>query len=254
MTIQNYFEFESSVVQEAVRDLIGISRGDEASASLRRMLSRRLSNVLSSARLYLETLSDHSKGIFNANPTSIAKINDEVRSQYDRSPHYRLAEALRNYAQHAALPVHGLFGPSSDEKIRLSFATEPFVDPDELREDGRFKKSVLNELPVDGDVVKLKPVLRSYIESLGSIQTVFRAESHPVLTAAFEVFDAARDRYGEAFPHEGGYFSLGAAPMNDQEGFEGEVVYIEAEMQRLLNYFKSSKPSMKRLGDRRIEF
>jgi len=184
---------------------------------------------------------------------SVAKIDGEVRAQYDGSPHYRLAEALRNYAQHYALPVHGLFGPASDENIRLSFATEPFVDPDELREDGKFKKSVLSELPVDGDVVKLKPVLRSYIEALGSIQKVFRTEADPVLVAAFEVFEAARERHGEAYPNESARF-LGAAPMNDQEGFEGEIIYIEAEMRRLLNYFKASKPSMDRLSDRRIDF
>ncbi|MHB8272219.1 hypothetical protein, partial [Bradyrhizobium sp.] len=178
VTIQNYLEFETSIIEEAVHDLIRTKRNAVESKRLRQMLARRLSNVLSSARLYVETLKHHSKQILASDSVSLDRIEKTRREQYDKSLDYRLIEALRNYAQHHALPVHGLIMPARQDGRDLRYhSIEPYVDPDLLREDSNFKAQVLKELPEDGDVVNLKPVLRSYIESLGVIQEVFREET-----------------------------------------------------------------------------
>ena len=210
MTIQNYLEFETSILQEAVRELIDPSHR-EGAGQLRRLLARRLSNVLSSARLYLDTLKQHSKQVLANDRARLERIEAAPSAQYDSCLEYRIAEALRNYAQHRALPVHGLIGLSSDilHSSQREFFVEPYLDPDELREDGYFKAQVLKELPSDGDVVKLKPILSAYIEALGQIQGVFRSETRQELEKGAQVFEAARNRFGERYPYETTHF-LGA--------------------------------------------
>jgi hypothetical protein len=253
VTIQNYLEFETTVVQEAVRELVDPgpkSRFDQ----LRRLLARRLSNVLSSARLYLDTLKHHSKEILASDPMRLGRIEAAPRAQYDNCLEYRIAEALRNYAQHRALPVHGLIGPSL-ETVRSSqedFFVEPYLDPDELRQDGYFKAQVLKEMPSDGEVVKLKPILRAYIDALCQIQDVFRSEIRQELETSYQVFDAARERFSARYPLETTRF-LGAL-VEEEGGVWRDVVYVDAQLVKLARYFQSDHPSMENLRNRRIQY
>jgi hypothetical protein len=253
VTIQNYLEFETSIVHEAVRELIDPGPR-ERFGQLRRLLARRLSNVLSSARLYLETLKYHSKEVLAGDPVRLERIEAAPRAQYDGCPEYRIAEALRNYAQHRALPVHGLIGPATDvvRSNQRDFSVEPYLDPDELRKDGAFKAQVLKELPSDGKVVRLKPILRAYVDALCQIHAVFRTETRPELELASELLDKARDRFGERYPHEHTHF-LGAL-VEDENGMWGDVVYVDAQLLRLTQYLQSDRPSMENLRYRRIEY
>ncbi|WFU80109.1 hypothetical protein QA645_37370 [Bradyrhizobium sp. CIAT3101] len=253
VTIQNYLEFETSIVQEAVRELIDPGPRERFD-QLRRLLARRLSNVLSSARLYLDTLKHHSREILADDPMRLERVEAAPSSQYDSCREYRVAEALRNYAQHRALPVHGLIGPATDVvlSMRRDFFVEPYVDPDELRKDGYFKAQVLEELPSDGEVVKLKPILRAYIDAICQIHDAFRRETRSKLEMAAEFLEAARDRFGERYPSEHTHF-LGAL-IEDESGMCSDVVYIDAQLLKLVRYLHSDRPSMENLRHRRIEY
>lgn len=251
VTIQNYLEFETSIAQEAVRELIDPGprgRFDQ----LRRLFARRLSNVLSSARLYLDTLKHHSREVLASDPARLGRIEAAPRAQYDGCLEYRIAEALRNYAQHRALPVHGLIGPSTEitRSTQRDFFVEPYLDPDELRQDGYFKVQVLKELPGDGGIVKLKPILRAYVDALCQIQNVFRHETREGLIRCCQLLDAARERFGEQYPLETTKF-LGAVVDGD---VWGDVVFIDAQLVKLTQYLQSDHPSMENLRHRRIEY
>jgi len=254
VTIQNYLEFETSIIEEAVHDLVRARRSTVESKRSRQLLGRRLSNVLSSARLYVETLKHHSKEILTSDPIAFDRIEEAQREQYDKSLDYRLIEALRNYAQHHALPVHGLIGPASqDDRNLMNHGIVPYVDPDLLREDNNFKAQVLKELPIDGDVVTLKPVLRSYIESLGAIQKVFREQTETSLVAAFRCMLSARQRFVDRFPNEG-TFALAAASIDEHDNYIGEISYIDAALKELQEYFGSEMVSMENFRHRRVEY
>jgi hypothetical protein len=131
--------------------------------------------------VYIWSLKHHSKEVLESDSARLGRIEAAPRAQYDSCLEYRIAEALRNYSQHRALPVHGLIGPSTEvaRSSQRDFFVEPYLDPDELRQDGYFKAQVLKELPNDGEVVKLKPILRAYIDALCQIQDVFRNETRP---------------------------------------------------------------------------
>ncbi|MGX4806945.1 hypothetical protein [Bradyrhizobium guangdongense] len=251
VTIQNYLEFETSVVQEAVRELIDPGPRERFD-QLRRLLARRLSNVLSSARLYLDTLKHHSREVLADDPVRLERIEKAPSEQYDSCPEYRIAEALRNYAQHRALPVHGLIGPDVARANQRDFFVEPYLDPDELRKDGYFKAQVLRELPNDGAVVKLKPILRAYIDALCQVHDAFRSETRPRLEKAAELLEAARDRFGDQYPFEHTHF-LGAL-IEDEDGSWRDVVYIDAQLLKLVRYLQADRPSMENLRYRRVEY
>jgi hypothetical protein len=252
VTIQNYLEFETSVVNEAVRELIDPGPRERFDR-LRRLLARRLSNVLSSARLYLDTLKYHSKEVLADSSARLERVQAAPGVQYDACSEYRIAEALRNYAQHRSLPVHGLIGPATDvvRSSQRDFFVEPYLDPDELRKDGYFKAQVLKELPSDGEVVKLKPILRAYVDALCQIHIVFRTETRAELEVAYELLDKARDRFGERYPLEHTHF-LGA--LVEENAVWQDVVYIDVQLLRLAKYLGSDRPSMENLRYRRIEY
>lgn len=256
VTIQNYIEFETSIAQESVRDLVEFKRSKPESHRLRRLLARRLSNILSSARLYVETITHHSKIVVASESGGLAKIHQIIRDQYDTSADYRLVEALRNYAQHHALPVHGLMMPfQQPDKELLEYSIDPFIDPDKLRSDGAFKAQVLNELPDDGDVVNLKPVLRSYVESLGAIQSVFRTEVESRLIEIFNLFLSAETAYSNGIP-DGGPTQFLAAASKDDEGCFGsdEIIYVASSRQEILEYWGNEFSSLRNLRNRSVRY
>src|SRR4051812_12437735 len=61
VTMQNYREFEDSILQGALQRLLGYKLRPGEYLEVERLLARRLSNVLSSAHLYVNTLCHHAK-------------------------------------------------------------------------------------------------------------------------------------------------------------------------------------------------
>lgn len=67
--------------------------------------SKHLLSLLSSARLYIDTIESH-VGLTADDLDGARKIKAKKSELYDSSFGYRFMEALRNYSQHHALPVH----------------------------------------------------------------------------------------------------------------------------------------------------
>jgi hypothetical protein len=135
----------------------------------------------------------------------------------------------------------------------LEYMIEPYLDPDLLREDGNFKAQVLKEFPEDGDVVNLKPVLRSYVESLGAIQDVFRREIEPQLVKAYHILESAYTKFVDRFSGAR-IFALAAISMDQNNKYVGEVIYVESTRQRLLDYFGAEEKSMDNFRHRFIKY
>lgn len=252
VTVQNYLEFETSILCEAARDLIGTQRGAEEHERLRRLFARRVLNVLSSARLYLDSLAHHAAQILSDDPGRLAKVETARRAQYDSSSEYRLAESLRNYAQHRALAVHGLIGKSTQPETDVfEYCIQPYLDPEELHMDRKFNLRVLEELLPSGRVVELKPVMRGYIEGLGRIHAVFRAETRSQLEAGVRTLYLAEKKFRSAFPMAPLAF-LGA--LREENGIWDDVVYIHVTLKKLQSYLEMEMPRMEQFRLRRVRY
>lgn len=250
--IQNYLEFEFSILEETTRELLEPSRTAVENQRVRRLFARRLSNVLSSARLYLDTLDHHSKQIVTDDPIGLDRIQKAPSVEYDRSLNYRVIEALRNHAQHSSLPVHGLTVGTTQNAAGVTYSIDPHLDLDQLRADKKFKAKVLHELEQQDDDIFLKPAIRSYIESLGAIQQTFRNNTEAPHQRALQRMRKAKAQFVELHPSEG-TIALAAVRSSASEDY-AEVVYIIGHREAYLEYFKSQAIHMLNFSQRRVEY
>jgi hypothetical protein len=254
VTIQNYLEFEISALEEATRRLVQPDRTAFESERIRRLLARRLSNILSSARLYFDTLKNYSGTPLLHDAARLRRIQNAQNDEATTSLIFRFVNEIRNYAQHHSLPVHGLIADHSDpHSEQISYSVNPYIDVDDLRNDKKFDTQILDEFEERyGDVIRLKPILRSYIESLGTIQKTFRDHTEAPLQFALQLLHDAKDRFVEAFPSEG-TFALGAV-RSDADHEWAEIVYLVTYREGYLEQFKSQPIEMRNFSQRLVEY
>ncbi len=99
--------------------------------------------------------------------------------QYDALLPYRALEALRNYVQHRGFPVHSMSYSSGIVNVgfgeRFRHIVTAYLEPESLREDGRFKASVLAELEATGQKIDLRQLVRGYVQGLWRINRWIRS-------------------------------------------------------------------------------
>ena len=107
LLIDNLAEFEIELLRLAEAYLLWGFRGDHAESMQSRLcLDRRLANLLTACRLYLDQ-SDHGiSTLFGKGSPELAGVKAFKNGLYDAHWGYRLMEALRNHVQHSGLIVH----------------------------------------------------------------------------------------------------------------------------------------------------
>jgi hypothetical protein len=67
--------------------------------------TRRLLNLMTATRLYLDSLPHHANEVLVNDPTTLASVKQAPSVAYDSALGYRVMEALRNVSQHRMLPI-----------------------------------------------------------------------------------------------------------------------------------------------------
>ena len=129
---------------------------------------------------------------------------------------------------------------------------EPYLDPDDLREDGKFKAQVLAELPNDGEVRRLRPIMMGYFKSLGAIQNVFRAQTRDQLLVGLGTLSAAEGKFLQRFSLA--FRRLLGAVSIDKNGDWGRVVYVGAALEDMIGYLNREHPRTLGLRSRKINY
>jgi hypothetical protein len=144
----------------------------------RNTTARKLSNFLSSVRLYQDTVGRHAKSITKDEAVGTA-IGTAMSHQFDSSLSYRVLDALRNYAQHQTLPIHGFSMDHRwvEDRSYSEHEFQPVVIVKELARNPDFRKKTLDEIINGPETLKLKPMVRDYVESLSTIHEEFRAKT-----------------------------------------------------------------------------
>jgi hypothetical protein len=178
MLAENYDELEAEIESIARRGVLfgGVAWGS-ATANIH-ALNRRLNNFMSSARLYRDQVKHDLCQIFGADSEATSKFDDAWETEYDGRLGYRTLEALRNYAQHRDIPVHGLsFKSERKEDNGQTYVLHTIkvtLDLARIREDPSFKRTVLLELEKSGTTADLKPLVRDYMTGLQSVHAAVR--------------------------------------------------------------------------------
>jgi hypothetical protein len=162
IVLENYEEFEHEVLGKTLHNLL-FSQFDWSSfMNDRSTINRRIINLLTTCRLYLDQTPHSLNALYGDNSTQKESFISATNQEYDTKLGYRVLEALRNYVQHRGLPIQGLGhnlkrpdgidGPAK-RMMRLN------LDVTKLKGDGKFKQSVISELEQLGEKVDLKPFM-----------------------------------------------------------------------------------------------
>ncbi len=203
--VANYVEYESELLRLSLHEIVWSNHDWSIYRNAKHIVNRRLVNLLSTARLYLDQVV-HDIGTI-AGPTSSAResIKEAAAHEYDTHREYRAMEALRNYVQHRDVPVQALSFPAlidaDTDPITRRQSASPLLDVRRLESDRQFKPAVLKELQTIGDAIPLTPFVRKYVASITRVHAVVRrAIARPVAEAEArltELCALARETFGD---------------------------------------------------------
>jgi hypothetical protein len=179
MVLENYFEFEQALLDVALRFMVF---ADMEFASIMRTLfltSRRVQNLLSSARLYVDQVKHDLSHRYGSDSEQGRSFEAATQREYDTRLGYRAMEALRNYMQHRSLPLRYVSVALRREKETdpVVHVANPELDLPDIRKHGGFKSNVLAQLEAVGSKPpKLKLLMREYVEGLAEVHIGLRAQ------------------------------------------------------------------------------
>lgn len=253
--IENYRDLEKYILNQAFQALFAERYDDVTFHVPTNTISRKLSNLLSSVRLYQDTIGQHAS-IITGDDIAAAKIKATKSFQFDSSLSYRTLDALRNHAQHHALPVHGYsVGRSrSHDHDFIDHEFEAVISVAELAANPKFDpKKTLVELKSGPEKLQLKPLIREYVECLSTIHHEFRELIKPAVDQQIRIIAEAKGRLFAAFP---GTRDIGLAVfMADDEGLKiGEETGLSGTMEKYLEFLQAKNKHLVNFAQRRIVY
>jgi hypothetical protein len=179
MVVEDYFEFEMELLATSTRQMVQRNQDYYWFQEEINRLNRRIVNLLSACRLYLDQSIHHLSCIYGKGAEKLNNVRKKISKEYDSKLGYRVMEAMRNYVQHRGFPVHKwTFHTKRVErkgKSQVLFTLAPFIDVQELRQDKKFKKEVVEELEKIGNEIDIKPFVREYVAGIGNAHEYIRS-------------------------------------------------------------------------------
>jgi hypothetical protein len=164
-------------------------------------------------------------------------------------------EALRNHSQHHALPVHSYSVRRWWDKDHAfsNHEFEPNISVPELALNPDFKKSTMVEMQKGPDILKLKPMLRNYVEGLSTVHQSFRDATQGSVLQQTSVIENNRQRFTSAYPNEPD-IAIGTYQADE----EGTKVGVEHELGKTLidylNFLQRKNRHLVNFARRRIAY
>jgi len=229
--VENFLELEQELVKVTLNKMYFPIYSFDWSMSVSdiHLINRRIINLLTTSRMYLDQVS-HDLNILPHGKRELTKVLDKIKStEYDNVLGYRVMEALRNYVQHRGLPVHLLslnvknaeFADIS-EGITAEHSISPFIRLDDLERDGKFKKTILTELKQLGDKINIKNYTREYVQSLSNIQKFIR----DILKEDVETWERSIDDAFELYTKQYGEVKMVSIAVQPNHGFKLDRIHL----------------------------
>ncbi|MEY9220666.1 hypothetical protein [Bradyrhizobium ottawaense] len=254
--LENYRELEEFILSQSFQSLLSIRIAYASHFQApRSTTARKLANFLSSVRLYQDSIERHAVAITGDESVGPA-VHREKSRQFDSRQSYRTLEALRNHAQHFALPVHGFtVGMRRTPDLEhTEHEFSPEIQVDELAQNPGFHpKKTLVELQAGPNKLKLKPMVREYIESLSAVHEQFRALTASATEKQLEIFRELKSRL---FFRNPGIQDIAIGVFQaDDEGIKiGEQTNLSATLPDYLSQLREKNSHLVSFASRRITY
>jgi hypothetical protein len=188
LLVENYADIEKEILDMAVQNSIHPGAIYDLIKGSRHRVNRRFVNFLTAVQLYKDQIRYSLTKVYEKDSEIIEKFDKKSNYEYDNSLGYRVVEALRNHVQHASLPITSISFPArrveptlrditSPKQRLISFSVSPYVGLDKLKENNKFKKTILKELEKiadDKNNIRLMPIVRQHVESIGHLHNLLR--------------------------------------------------------------------------------
>lgn len=234
--VENYLELEETLMHAALRFMVLQEGGYNEFQLERNLHNRRLTNLLTACRAYIDHSKHHVSQIFGADSSLRITLDTKFSEQYDQRLGYRVMEALRNYVQHRGVPLHSLTYNSraldGDAKSTLLHTVTPYIWPSELRDDKKFNRSVLAELETIGNKVDSKELFRQYVGGLSVINDYLREQLEERVAECQRSINFALRRFDVECPDDESVIGLAAVAQEE----DGELIEVVPLFSDLLSY------------------
>lgn len=192
LVISNFLDLEKDSLAVSSDYMVRRSNNYSEFFDIRSTFNRRIVNLLTSTKLYIDQIQQHVK---TCNPELTACVKNEFSREYDTLFEYRFMEALRNYVQHRGLAVHLVSHPAKwieDDESLLEFQTKIYTQKTNLEGDKAFKKSVALEMP---DKVELILSSRKYISAISRVHSFIRSNIDTVVKSSRDLIESTINQY-----------------------------------------------------------
>jgi hypothetical protein len=176
--IEDYVELEETLLHFGIRHLAFSGGSHHDFHAVRHSVNRRLLHLLSTARLYRDSLLKRTKSLLD--PEAFTKLKNELSDSEQQPMAFRIVEVLRNFTQHEEFPISGTSqnvkweGNEIRRKNRASFSISIRINAVELSKKRDLPDSVQEALRKLGSETEIIGYIREYIEHMRTIHGIFR--------------------------------------------------------------------------------
>ena len=207
--MENYVELESTLLTLGARHLAFVDSDLKDLLVPRNLISRRVLNLLASARLYRHALMQHVSHILGPKNSEVKRFANSLTDTAAQPMTYRMAEAIRNYTQHQELPISGITfhrkreGDVAVPASAFAFWIKPILDGVEVSKARDIAADVRASLKALGDDANPMPLLREYVQHIGTFHHAFRDLVNTKEVGWEQVITLNIARFARRFPKEG---------------------------------------------------
>ncbi|ULA64259.1 MAG: hypothetical protein LZF86_110962 [Nitrospira sp.] len=206
LVVENYLELEASFLESTVKNMVLENQDYEWGHAQRRLFNRRLANLLSAFRSYVDCAGRVAKEILTDN----VDANVLVAGVYSKPSEGNFLSSfiweLRNTVQHHGFPIHSVVYPAGwrgeGDASRMVFGISVRMDINHFKEDKKFNKLILEKLEALGSEVDLKLLVRQYVEALGGGHAQLRRMVRPAVQSWDSTIMKMLELFKSAHPTE----------------------------------------------------
>lgn len=218
LLIENYLEYEQFALNAAAEYIISPYQDDRWFQTKRNTYNRLLINFLSTCKMYTDHISHHLSKMYKPDKSKVRELKEYISNQYDQYFGYRLMEEIRNFMQHRSYPVKTISFNSKKIEVEgeseFTYTFTAYINPQDLKEEEKFKKSILDELEKIGSKIDITPFVREYISCFGRIHGELRKIIQTDIEESDKYFLDAINEYKSKFNED--VIGLAAAMKNDE--------------------------------------
>jgi len=183
----SFIELESLLAVASIEYMAGEYDGEEftgRSGILRDKLNLKIVALLTTFRAYKDQCGQRLKGVNAFSADAAPNMKAEFSKVFDASLEHRIMEGLRNYAQHADLPLYGTTyshanqwrndNPHADEPSRHRITINPYFSAKELI-NSEIRKSTRDDISsLNLGKLDAKILIRKYVADFAECHTVLK--------------------------------------------------------------------------------